>query len=504
VRSEDFHARRRTRRDEGLTEKESAYNAEPARVSSRGVKYWSGGTIPLVAPDLLGGIIASAADIALVISDVGEILSVLVNPEHEAHEKLTHWEGRDIREVLTHESRAKIDRLLEAIGAGSDVAPAIEVNHAENGTWEFPIRYTFHHVGPDGALLMLGRDLRPVAEMQQQLVRAQLALERDYEAHREFDTRYRVLLETTREALVFVTASTGRIADINTAAAALFGAKRDELGGQPAETLFASDGARDADLLDRLTTAAMADGVASVPQIVARTGRSVSVHPSLFRAGGERMFLLRIEPQVSDELPIDELTENLTSFYNTGPEAIVFTDRDGVIQAANEAFLTLGDVALPALAKGKSLADFLVRGSVDLKVLIDNATRTGQMRLYATRILSAYGSQVAVEISATYLSDRAHPCVVFVMRDASRAESLRKSGANMSEAGVKSVMELVGSASLKDIVAETTDVVEKMCIETAVELTRNNRVAAAEMLGLSRQSLYVKLRKYGLINRRWS
>jgi DNA-binding NtrC family response regulator len=50
-------------------------------------------------------------------------------------------------------------------------------------------------------------------------------------------------------------------------------------------------------------------------------------------------------------------------------------------------------------------------------------------------------------------------------------------------------------------VAETTDVVEKMCIETAVELTRNNRVAASEMLGLSRQSLYVKLRKYGLLNK---
>ena len=32
-----------------------------------------------------------------------------------------------------------------------------------------------------------------------------------------------------------------------------------------------------------------------------------------------------------------------------------------------------------------------------------------------------------------------------------------------------------------------------------MRLTDNNRVAAAEMLGLSRQSLYVKLRKYGLI-----
>jgi DNA-binding protein Fis len=30
-------------------------------------------------------------------------------------------------------------------------------------------------------------------------------------------------------------------------------------------------------------------------------------------------------------------------------------------------------------------------------------------------------------------------------------------------------------------------------------MTKNNRAAAAEMLGLSRQSLYVKLRKFGLI-----
>ena len=91
--------------------------------------------------------------------------------------------------------------------------------------------------------------------------------------------------------------------------------------------------------------------------------------------------------------------------------------------------------------------------------------------------------------------------VVFVIRDSSRADAIRKPGQAVSEDGMGSVMELVGSASLKEIVADTTDVVERMCIETAVELTQNNRVAAAEMLGLSRQSLYVKLRKYGLLNR---
>jgi DNA-binding NtrC family response regulator len=76
---------------------------------------------------------------------------------------------------------------------------------------------------------------------------------------------------------------------------------------------------------------------------------------------------------------------------------------------------------------------------------------------------------------------------------------LRRTDYSGGNENMRSVMELVGSSTLKDIVAETTEVVEKMCIQTAVDLTRNNRVAAAEMLGLSRQSLYVKLRKFGLL-----
>ena len=48
------------------------------------------------------------------------------------------------------------------------------------------------------------------------------------------------------------------------------------------------------------------------------------------------------------------------------------------------------------------------------------------------------------------------------------------------------------------IVRETSDIIERLCIEAALELTQDNRASAAEMLGLSRQSLYVKLRRYGL------
>ena len=52
--------------------------------------------------------------------------------------------------------------------------------------------------------------------------------------------------------------------------------------------------------------------------------------------------------------------------------------------------------------------------------------------------------------------------------------------------------------ALKDLVREATEVIERLCIEAALELTGDNRASAAEMLGLSRQSLYVKLRRYGL------
>ena len=49
---------------------------------------------------------------------------------------------------------------------------------------------------------------------------------------------------------------------------------------------------------------------------------------------------------------------------------------------------------------------------------------------------------------------------------------------------------------LKDLVRESTDLIEALCIETALEVTQDNRASAAELLGLSRQSLYAKLRRF--------
>ncbi|MEZ5800520.1 MAG: helix-turn-helix domain-containing protein [Nitratireductor sp.] len=51
---------------------------------------------------------------------------------------------------------------------------------------------------------------------------------------------------------------------------------------------------------------------------------------------------------------------------------------------------------------------------------------------------------------------------------------------------------------MKDLIREAVDVIEKLCIEAALRQTENNRASAADLLGVSRQSLYMKLRRHDL------
>lgn len=459
----------------------------------------NGGKLPLIAPDLLGEILSTASDVALLVAPSRRIISVLVNPHHRSFGQLTDWEGAHLKDVLTEESLRKVEARISEMHGARHGETAVELNHADQSNWEFPVRYSLHRIGTDDSILMLGRDLRPIAEVQQQLVQAQLALERDYETQREMDTRYRVLMEVSRDPVIMVSMSSGRIVDINPAAALLIGGQRSELVGSAIAQEF--EGRRRGEFLESLANLAVAESSAPIELIARRSQKRVYLTPTVFRAAGERVLLCQLDTTEGGQSGSDELADNIARLYHEGVDGIVFTDGDGNIRAANEAFLNLTDTANIAAVRGRSLTDFLARGAVDLRVLLDNVKRTGQLRLYATRLTTDFMGQIAVEISATWLNDRPNPILALVVRDASRAETLRRPAFGQPDDGVRNVMELVGSSTLKDIVAETTDVIEKMCIETALELTRNNRVAAAEMLSLSRQSLYVKLRKYGLLNK---
>ena len=468
-------------------------------MSKREEIVWSNGSDLRIPQERLADVLAAAADIVISIDRSGIVQDILTNSGDQTLGCLDHWVGRSLRQFLTPECYPKLDAMMRELERDPASRPRVQFNHIDNANWEFPVQYTALGMGADAPILLVGRDLRSVAEVQQQLVKAQLALERDYETHRDFETRYRVVMRMARDALLFVDAATGRIEDVNAAAALILGADVESLTGSMLVQEF--EDRRRAEFLDLLNTLAGSSAKSPIVVVARRSGATVRIYPTVFRAAGQKSLLCRLDSGDHSEPVEGELGINLHALYDKGLEAIAFTDPRGIIRSANEAFLNLCDVATAADLKDKSLGDFLVRGGVDLKILIDHASRSGRMRTLATKLETAFGSQRLVEISATYFNDRIEPVIAFVFRESSKpAASVTPEVAGPSDV-TRNVMELVGASPLKEIVAATTDVVEKICIETAVDLTRNNRVAAAEMLGLSRQSLYVKLRKYNLLDR---
>jgi transcriptional regulator PpsR len=109
-----------------------------------------------------------------------------------------------------------------------------------------------------------------------------------------------------------------------------------------------------------------------------------------------------------------------------------------------------------------------------------------------------HGAQAEVEISGVAVPDAEPPCLGFTVRHIGRRLGADLQAGKNSPRSVEQLTQLVGRMPLKDLVRESTDMIEQLCIEAALKLTQDNRALAAEMLGLSRQSLYVKLRRYGL------
>jgi transcriptional regulator PpsR len=224
------------------------------------------------------------------------------------------------------------------------------------------------------------------------------------------------------------------------------------------------------------------------------------VSVSLFRQENTSFFLVRLSPlQSGIAVPaIPESKSRLLALVESAPDGFVVTDPDGRILTANSSCLDLGELATEEQAHGELLERWLGRTSVDLSVLIANLRELGAVRLFATTIRGEYGSIADVEISAVAVLNGEPPCLGFTIRNVGRRLTLDASANRETLRPIEQLTELVGRVPLKDLVRESTDMIERMCIEAALELTGDNRASAAEMLGLSRQSLYVKLRRYGL------
>ena len=214
----------------------------------------SAGALP--EPAHVDNIVEHASDIAVLLGESGDVEGISVNPDSPSLGCLDHWVGRPFESFLQPESREKLQVRLETMRKDPDLAPLpLEINHVDNATWEFPVRYSLHRVAGGESILLLGRDMQPIAEVQQRLLAEQQARERDQQKLRGEQTFYNVVLEASETPLVLIEIEKGRIRDINSAAASLLGSNTDTLSGSSLAQAF--EGRRRDELMDALKTAAM-------------------------------------------------------------------------------------------------------------------------------------------------------------------------------------------------------------------------------------------------------
>ncbi|WP_421709489.1 transcriptional regulator PpsR [Algihabitans sp.] len=442
-------------------------------------------------------LIATAADIALVVDPDGTIHDVALGPDCASLETAQSWIGRPWIETVTVESRAKVERLLHE---ARHAAPPRwrEINHIYAPDDSFLVRYAALQAGPNGRIVAIGRDQRLLADAQQRLIGYQQSMEREYARLRHAETRYRLLFQISAEAVLIVDAANGNVVDVNPAAIELLGSGEKRVNGRPLLDLFRTESRQEAETL--LATVRAVGKAERVEAVLSATGRQIAVSATLFRQEKTVHILVRLAPLAASQEPerrsedatrVSRVMENL-------PDGFVVTDLDRKILMANAAFLEMAQLVGDEQAVGQPLDRWLGRPGVDRQVLAKALREHGSVSDYATVLHSELGTTDDVMVSAVAVENGEEPCMGFVVRSVGQRVARSFKPADELPHSVEQLTELVGRVPLKDLVRDTTDIIERLCVEAALKLTGDNRASAAQMLGLSRQSLYAKLRRYGI------
>ncbi len=443
----------------------------------------------------LSRLVPLGSDIALVVSEQGQVEDVAYRDAELGDYGIDNWVGRPWQDTVTIESVEKVDALVAEAGE-IGVTRRRQVNHPANGQPDLPVDYMVVTVSQDAPRIVLGSDLRKFANLQQRLVETQTELESEYRKIREAEGRYRSVFHLSNRAMVIVDPKARRTLDVNAAAARLLAKPPRKIVGESVLNLFSRS---QHNIITDVFSEAHHRGTpqsVKVPLGNSKSEFTIDVEP--YREHGQNNLLLMFEPAhdaAQSASPRDEAKTLIDSL----PESIVATDAKGAIIDVNDQFLDLVQVLHRDRVVGRNLNNWLGASSVDLQVLLSRVREESRVQRFATIVRDELGGSHDVAVTAAlHASNGSEERIgLLLVRVAPREASASLTSGSMVP-DPSDFSELVGRVPLKELIREAVDVIERLSIEAALRQTGNNRASAADMLGLSRQSLYIKLKRYGL------
>jgi transcriptional regulator PpsR len=433
-------------------------------------------------------------DVILRLDADGIIREAKVSP-HFLDQDVKGWLGRHWTDTVVDPGSERLRSIID-VARASGVSAFRHVTQRFPSGAELPMEYTTVLLDSRAGFMAIGKNLHADIELQSRLVASQQKIERDHLKLRESETKYRLLFDSSQEPSLLVNAGTLRIMEINPAAAHAIGFddSRTVIGRSFASEIAFGDRDTFQSMLLRAREQPRSQGVLIH---IGTNKKAWLVRATLMPPAHGPVVLLQLSPgspggtdAIQESILTDDLIDRL-------PDAFVVLNPEGIIRRANRAFLDLVEVGAKASVIGERLTRWLWRPGADLTVLLANVERHGSVRLFHTTMQGELGTTSEVEISAAGSSDDAPKYLGVIIRDVGRRIVTSGDESSLrSELGV--LAERIGKTPLRKLVKDTVSAVELSYLKSALNLANGNRTVTAELLGLSRQSLYAKLNRYGL------
>lgn len=429
-------------------------------------------------------VLRCAADIAVVVGPDGAVRESRIVPELQG--AVLAAPGIACAEIVRPADREALASALAAASAGRIPQP-LEVHYPGQAAGAV-IRYAALPADRAGDVLLIGRLLQLTDALALRVSEARLAADGDGIDRHATEARYQTLFEGAAEAILIVALESRIVDEANPRALALLGLAAGEVVGRPVEALVAeADRARVAGLI-----AAMAEQAETAPArlTLASSGRRVSLRGRAFRAFDRGQAMLRLDEVVGVDgvAPAQALVADL---LRRAGQSVALTDAAGRLVWASDTFPTAADRG-PGNPVG--LAELFEGGGMSLRSMLSAAREHGRITCPAVQVRSG-ADDVRGDLTVIALPGDA-PAGFGVLF---QADGAPETPVDRLAAEGREIAAALDRAPLKDLVRDVADAIELSCIEAALRLTEGNKAAAAEALGLSRQSLYLKLHRFGLL-----
>jgi len=448
--------------------------------------------------NLAAELLAYSVDLVLIINQSG-VIEKCIDGSKPVSSNTSSLIGKKWLDTVAIDSQPKVNALLRT-SEDQDEQKWRQVNQEIDGSASIPIQYSTIFFAKQNQLVAIGKDLSGISSLQQKLVESQQEIERDYANLHAIQNRYLQLFNSIDQAYLIVDSQTLKIIEVNKSAGFLVGDLK-KVQGKLFVNLFP---AKDHEAIQSYLLESKSGILqSSIQTTLENLKENVEISSTILREGNQNVCLVSIKPksQAAQLGTANEQAILLSQALEDFQDGFIVCSTNGVILTSNNTFVSMSQSTQRDTILGKSFEIWLGRASIDLKIILGTVREYGSIKDYASTITADDGSSpLDVRISAVSFSSGKLSLVAIGIHPISKASNQPADKPDSLGKNAKELTQLVGKVPLKQIVTETTDIIEKLCILAALDLTMTNRASAAELLGLSRQGLYIKMRRFGIVD----